>query len=135
MTFHPLIILPTDVRSARFFGGFFSTLVDDGLGFVDVGIGVCVVPTSGHESRILVCVIPETDAILLGFLASSVRLLFIGFRLTFAIGGMDQIGEFNKQFLLHHFNALFQLRGLEHRDHQLIVLRLQSLVLSHCPLQ
>ena len=62
MTFHPLIILPTDVRSARFFGGFFSVLVEDGLGFVDVGsvvLGVLVLN--------------------LGFLASLVRLLFSGF--------------------------------------------------------
>ena len=79
MTFHPLIVRPTDVRSARFFGGFFSTLVDDALGFVDVGSVVSVVPTSGSESRILVCVIYDTDAILLGFLASLVRLLFSGF--------------------------------------------------------
>ena len=54
MTFHPLITLPTDVRSARFFGGFFSTLVEDDLGFADV------------------CFRSETDAILLGFLASLV---------------------------------------------------------------
>ena len=54
MTFHPLIVRPTDVRSARFFGGFFSTLLEDDLGFVDVGSGVCVGPTSGPEPRILV---------------------------------------------------------------------------------
>ena len=42
MTFHPLIILPTDVRSTWFFGGFFSALVENDLGFVDVCGGVCV---------------------------------------------------------------------------------------------
>ena len=47
MTFHPLIVRPTDVRSARFFGGFFSTLVDDDLGFVDVGGVVLVATDSG----------------------------------------------------------------------------------------
>ena len=47
MTFHPLIILPTDVRSARFFGGFFSVLVDDALGFVDVRGVVLVATDSG----------------------------------------------------------------------------------------
>ena len=62
MTFHPLIILPTDVRSARFFGGFFSVLVDDALGFVDV---------CGVVLGVLV--------LNLGFLASLVRLLFSGF--------------------------------------------------------
>ena len=62
MTFHPLIILPTDVRSARFFGGFFSVLVEDDLGFVDVcGVGLGVLVLN------------------LGFLASLVRLLFSGF--------------------------------------------------------
>ena len=67
MIFHPLITLPTEVRSARFCaiptGGdeFFSGLLEGDLGFVDVGDGVCVVPTSGDESRILVCVISETD--------------------------------------------------------------------------
>ena len=112
MTFHPLIILPTDVRSARFFGGFFSTLVENGLGFVDVGSWVCVVATSEDESRILVCVISDTDAILLAFLASLVRLLFSGFRFTFTVCGMNQIGEFHKEFLLHRLDALFQLSGL-----------------------
>lgn len=60
--FHPLITLPTDVRSARFFGGFFSTLVDDDLGFLDVGSGVF-------------------DILVLspGFLASLVRLQVFGF--------------------------------------------------------
>ncbi|KGM09557.1 hypothetical protein N184_33905 [Sinorhizobium sp. GL28] len=41
---------------------------------------------------------------------------------------MNQIGEFHKEFLLHRFDALFQLCCLEHRNHQLIVLRLKSLV-------
>ena len=72
MTFHPLIILPTDVLSTRFFGGFFSVLLEDDLRFVDVGSVVCVGPTSGSESRILVFFISEKDAILLGFLASLV---------------------------------------------------------------
>lgn len=94
MTFHPLIILPTDVRSARFFGGFFSALVDDDLGFVDVGGGVF-----------------DVLVLNLGFLASLVRLLFIGFRFPFAVGGMNQISEFHKELLLHRFNALLQLRG------------------------
>ena len=62
MTFHPLIILPTDVRSARFFGGFFSVLSKTGLGFVDVcGVVLGVLCLN------------------LGFLASLVRLLFSGF--------------------------------------------------------
>lgn len=71
--------LPTDVRSARFFGGFFSTLVDDALGFEDVcGVGFDVLVLN------------------LGFLASLVRLLFIGFRLPFTVCGMNQISEFHK---------------------------------------
>ena len=96
MTFHPLIVLPTDVRSARFFGGFFSVLVDDALGFVDVCGVVCVGLTSGSESRILVCVISDTDAILLGFLASLARLLFSGFRFPISVCRMNQISEFHK---------------------------------------
>ena len=96
MIFHPLIVRPTDVRSARFFGGCFSALFKDGLGFVDVGSEGFDVPTCGHESRILVCIISDTDAILLGFLASLVRLLFIGFRLAFTISRMNQISEFHK---------------------------------------
>ena len=70
ITFHPLIILPTDVRSARFFGGFFSTLVEDDLGFVDVGIVVL-------------------GALVSGFLASLVRLLFSGFRFPFPVCRMN----------------------------------------------
>ena len=95
MTFHPFIILPTDVRSARFFGGFFSTLVEDDLGFVDVGSGVLGVPVLN-----------------LGFLASLVRLLFSGFRFPFTVCCMNQISEFHKELLLHRFNALFELIGL-----------------------
>ncbi len=110
--FHPLIILPTDVRSARFFGGFFSTLLEGDLGFVDVGSVVCV------------GIFKVTK-----FLVTSVRLQVFGFRFPFTVCGMNQISEFHKEFLLHRLDALFQLRGLEHRDHQLIVLRLEPLVL------
>ena len=66
MTFHPLITLPTDVRSARFFGGLFSTLLEDDLGFVDVGGVVCVATDSGFGLNLC-------------FFASLVRLLFSGF--------------------------------------------------------
>ena len=118
MTFHPLITLPTDVRSTRFFGGFFSTLVEDDLGFVDVGSGVLGVLVLN-----------------IGFFASLVRLLFSGFRFPITVCGMNQISEFHKELFLHRFDALFQLRGLEHRNHQLIVLRLQSLILRLCLLQ
>ena len=62
MTFHPLIVRPTDVRSTRFFGGFFSGLLEDALGFVDV----CGVVLGALVLNI-------------GFLASLVRLLFSGF--------------------------------------------------------
>ena len=92
-TFHPLMTLPTDVRSARFFGGFFSALFKDGLGFVDVGSGVCVTRVSGR-------------------FASLVRLLFSGFRFPFTVCRMNQISEFHKELFLHRFDALFQLRGL-----------------------
>ena len=122
MTFHPLITLPTDVRSARFFGGFFSVLVEDDLRFVDV----CGVVLGATDSGF---------GLNLGFLASLVRLLFSGFRFPFTVCRMNQISEFHKELFLHRFDALFQLRGLEHRDHQLIVLRLQSLVLRLCSLQ
>ena len=116
MTFHPLIVRPTDVRSARFFAGFFSVLLEDDLRFVDV----CSV---------------VLGALVSGFLASLVRLLFSGFRFPFTVCRMNQIGEFYKELFLHRFDALFQLRGLEHRNHQLVVFRLQSLVLSLCLLQ
>ena len=66
MTFHPLIVRPTDVRSTRFFGGFFSVLVDDALGFVDVGGVVLVATDSGFGLNLC-------------FFASLVRLLFSGF--------------------------------------------------------
>ena len=79
--------LPTDVRSARFFGVFFSTLLEGDLGFEDVGIGVCV--------GIFTSFISETREILL-FFASSVRLLFSGFRLAFTVCRMNQISEFHK---------------------------------------
>ena len=113
--FHPLITLPTDVRSTRFFGVLFSTLLEDDLGFVDVGDWVCVGTST--------CIISDTRAIPL-FFASLVRLLFSGFRFPFTVCGMNQISEFHKELLLHRFYALFQLRCLEHRGHQLIVLRL-----------
>ena len=115
MIFHPLTTRPTDVRSTRFFGGFFSGLFKSGLGFVDVGSGVCVgTPTFIRFDK---------RGVLL-FFASLVCLLFIGFRLAFPVCRMNQISEFHKELLLHRFDALFQLRGLEHRNHQLIVLRL-----------
>lgn len=93
MTFHPLMTLPTDVRSARFFGVFFSTLVDDALGFEDVCGVVCVAGVSV-------------------FFASLVRLLVFGFRFPFPVCRMNQISEFHKELFLHRFNTLFQLRGL-----------------------
>lgn len=79
MTFHPLMTLPTDVRSARFFGVCFSALFKDGLEFVDVGSGVCVALVLNIEC-----------------FASLVRLLVFGFRFTFTVGGMNQISEFHK---------------------------------------
>ena len=42
MIFHPLITLPTEVRSARILDGIFSVLLEDDLGFEDVGIVVFV---------------------------------------------------------------------------------------------
>ena len=103
--FHPLTTRPTAVFSACFFGGFFSALVEDDLRFVDVGSWVL-----------------DVLVLNLGFLASLVRLLFSGFRFPFTVCGMNQIGEFHKELFLHRFDALFQLRGLEHRNHQLVVL-------------
>ena len=113
--FHPLIIRPTEVRSARILDGIFSVLLEDESGFEDVGIGVFVGASTFLKFEKL-----QNSA----FFASSVRLLFIGFRFPFSVCRMNQISEFHKEFLLHRFNALFQFRGLEHRNHQLIVLRL-----------
>ena len=115
MIFHPLITLPTDVRSARILDGIFSVLLEDESGFEDVGIGVFVGTST--------CFISETREILL-FSSSSVRLLFSGFRFPFSVCRMNQISEFHKELLLHRLDTLFQFRGLEHRNHQLIVLRL-----------
>lgn len=115
MIFHPLITLPTEVRSARILDGIFSVLLEDESGFEDVGIGVFVGTSTFLKSDKL-----QNSA----FFASSVRLLFSGFRFPFTVCGMNQISEFNKELLLHRLDTLFQFRGLEHRNHQLIVLRL-----------
>lgn len=120
MIFHPLITLPTDVRSARFFGGFFSTLVDDDLGFVDVGSGVCV----GTSTFARFC---KREILL--FFASLVRLLVFGFRFSFAVSGMDQISKLYEEFLLSGLNLPLELRGFHQGTNQLVVLRLQSPVL------
>ena len=42
MIFHPLITLPTEVRSARILDGIFSVLLESDSGFEDVGLGVFV---------------------------------------------------------------------------------------------
>ena len=85
--FHPLITLPTDVRSARILDGIFSVLMEDDLGFEDVGIVVFVRILQFLKSDKL-----QNSA----FFASSVRLLFIGFRFPFSVCGMNQISEFHK---------------------------------------